>query len=338
MNVLAKPFSSILLGIVLGCGLSCVWAGDDAQAWLEKMNEALATRNYVGTFSHMRHGKVETVENLRIIHRVDNNSVTERLIFLDGSGSEVIRNEDQLACFIPSQRRVLVDQRPPKGPLVGRLPAFDATIGNYYLLQTQKPARVSGRKVQVVTVTPKDAYRYGYCLWLDEKTAMPLRTQLLGARGAVIEEVLFSDLTLYNKISKQDVQPQVNSEGFQWVRQQVPAEPMQVQAPAWRASRVPPGFKLKIASSQTIEGSKTQLSHLVYSDGLASVSVFIEQSPQREVPQGSARVGSAFTFSTFVQGHQVTAVGEVPVETVKLIAGSTRPGAAAAPALAAERP
>ena len=94
----------------------------------------------------------------------------------------------------------------------------------------------------------------------------------------------------------------------------------------WRASKVPPGFRLTATRTQLLEGSTSPVTHLVYSDGLASVSVFIENRPsQPDQFKGLAKVGSAFTFSTTTQGHQVTAVGEVPPQTVQVIAHSTQP-------------
>jgi sigma-E factor negative regulatory protein RseB len=77
---------------------------------------------------------------------------------------------------------------------------------------------------------------------------------------------------------------------------------------------------------QFIAGSDAPVSHLVYSDGLASVSVFIEPRNPRAVPmEGLAKVGAAFAYSRDLDGHQVTAVGEVPAATVEAIAvGVTR--------------
>jgi sigma-E factor negative regulatory protein RseB len=291
--------------------------------WLERMNEALANRNYDGTFFHLRNGKVET---LRIIHRVEDGRATERLVCLDGNGREVLRNEDEVTCFLPDQRRVLVESRHDSGPLLGSLPQFGPGLFDYYELKLLAPERVINRNTEVIAVVPKDGYRYGYTLWLDQETAMPLKTQLCDAKGAVIEQILFASLALPERIEKSAVQPQVNSEGFQWVRQRRPRKPPAEIEQAWRAVKVPPGFKLTASSKHVVEGSKQQMAHLVYSDGLASVSVFIEvQGPDKERLKGLSRVGSAFAFSTTIKGHQVTAMGEVPVDTVRLIAHSIQP-------------
>lgn len=303
-------------------------AKDEARVWLERMNHSLATRNYEGTFFHLRNGKVET---LRIVHRVEDNRVSERLVSLDGNGREFIRNDDEQTCFLPDQRRVLVlpVQKRQSG-LLGT-PVFGSGVDMHYRVQKRPGQRISGRQAKVIEVTPLDSYRFGYCLWIDERTAMPLKTQLLDAKGEVMEQILWAELVLPVRIPKSAVQPRVRSEGFQWIRRPFPSEGQASEVPQtpWHATKLPPGFKLTDASHQVQEESGSPSTHLVYSDGLASVSVFIEAKPSEQKPmKGPSRVGSSYVFSTIVQGHQVTVVGEVPVQTVRLIADSTRPESA----------
>ncbi len=306
---------------------------DDARFWLERMNHVLATRNYEGTFFHLRHGKVES---LRIVHRVEDNRISERLVSLDGNGREIIRNDGEQTCFLPDQRRVLVQpvQKRESG-LLGT-PVFGDSVDLHYRLEKRPSERISGRTTRVIAVTPRDNFRFGYCLWIDERTAMPLKTQLLDSKGGVIEQILWGELVMPVRIPKSAVQPRVRSEGFQWIRRPFPPEAQlsEGQTP-WHATKLPPGFKLTDASYQLLEGASAPSTHLVYSDGLASVSVFIEVKPPEQKPmKGPSRVGSSYAYSTIVQGHQITAVGEVPVQTVRLIADSTRPEAAS---VAAER-
>jgi len=98
-------------------------ASEEPREWLEKMNRALATRNYDGTFFHLSGGRVET---MRIVHRVRAGRVTERLVSLDGSGREFVRNNDELTCYLPDQHTVLVEPRQDRGPFLGSLPQFGA--------------------------------------------------------------------------------------------------------------------------------------------------------------------------------------------------------------------
>src|ERR1700688_3767270 len=306
---------------------------DDPRDWLQKMNQALATRNYDGTFFHLSGGRVET---MRIVHRVRAGRVTERLVSLDGSGREFVRNNDELTCYLPDQHTVLVEPRSDKGPFLGSLPQFGEDVNEFYRIESLPAARVLGRPAKVIAVNPKDQFRFGYRLWLDEKTAMPLKTQLCDSRGQVIEQIFFARLDMPDSIPDSELAPAVRTEGMRWVRQG-PSHDASADLSAYRASELPPGFHLTVAGAQTIGEATAPASHLVYSDGLATVSVFVEAPPTNapgadlksaapaEPPmQGLARVGSGYAFSTVVQGHQVTAVGEVPAQTVEFIAHSVK--------------
>jgi sigma-E factor negative regulatory protein RseB len=186
-----------------------------------------------------------------------------------------------------------------------------------------------------VVVNPRDAYRYGYRLWIDEKTAMPLKSQLCDGSGRVIEQIVFASLTLSPQIPEAAFRPEVSTTGFRWLRQE-PAEggraamlPASAGAPAiWNAVALPPGFRMTKRSEQTLPGALGSVAHLVFSDGVASVSVFVENTrgPQDAAAlAGAMQLGSSAAFSTRVDGHLVTAVGEVPANTVRLIASQVRP-------------
>jgi sigma-E factor negative regulatory protein RseB len=322
-----------LVGAMLGAVPKSARGADDPREWLERMNKALSTRNYDGTFFHISGGRVET---MRIVHRVRSGRVTERLQSLDGSGREFVRANDELTCYLPDQHTVLVEPRQDRGPFLGSLPQFDATVSDFYRIEALPATQILGRPARVIAVNPKDQFRFGYRLWLDEKTAMPLKTQLCDSRGQVIEQIFFARLDMPESIPDSDLAPTVHTDGMRWVRQGPSIDNASAALAAYRASQLPPGFRLTVQGAQTIGGGSAPASHLVYSDGLATVSVFVEQSisdsgvaatsdSQTQQPmQGLARVGSGYAFSTVIQGHQVTAVGEVPAQTVEFIAHSVK--------------
>jgi sigma-E factor negative regulatory protein RseB len=199
----------------LALAMAGVALADEPGKWLERMNEALTSRNYDGTFSHWQGGRVEM---LRIIHRVQNGAVSERLVSLDGSGREFIRTGSNLACYLPDKRTVLVESRPAKESLLSGFPTINDQTASFYDIKEVTRTRLVGRDTHVITVTPKDEYRYGYRLWIDESTAMPLKTQLCDTRGHVIEQVVFASLTLAARIPDAAFKPEVSTEGFQWLR------------------------------------------------------------------------------------------------------------------------
>jgi len=158
-------------------------------------------------------------------------------------------------------------------------------------------------------------------------------SQLCDRNGNVIEQIVFAELNFRERITADAVKPAVSGEGFHWVRQDAQEPRVARTALGWNVIRVPSGFRLTTWRLQIIAGSNVPVRHLVLSDGLASVSVFIEpRSPQTEAMRGLAKVGAAFAYSLDLDGHQVTAVGEVPAATVEAIAEAvTKEEAALAP-------
>jgi sigma-E factor negative regulatory protein RseB len=209
-------------------------------------------------------------------------------------------------------------------------PAVNEQTANFYEIKEVGRTRLNRRDTHVITVTPKDEYRYGYRLWIDDSTAMPLKTQLCDSHGQVIEQIVFASLTLASHIPDTAFRPAFSTEGFRWVRDlRVPVMAPAPDSAAWTALRLPPGFYMSVRSAQTLPGSPQPVDHLVFTDGVASVSVFVEHreavppatgvTPDAPVAE-AATVGSSSAYSTVVDGHKITAVGEVPPATVQFIA------------------
>jgi sigma-E factor negative regulatory protein RseB len=304
-------------------GLLCAslaHAEGDARNWLERMSVSLTERNYDGRFIHSSDTQSET---LRIVHRNAGGRVTERLVSLDGSGREYIRTSTNTTCYMPDTRSVLVEDRSDNDGLLTLIPEYRAGLENYYDITSGQETMILGRPAILVTVQPRDEYRYGYRLWLDAETAMPLKSQLFNHHGKIVEQVAFAELAMKDSIPDADLQTRLNTFGFSKVHQEVRRHFISPDSIGWHVSNLPPGFKLKVTRLQFMAGSKNPVRHMVYSDGLATVSVFIEPNNSSE-DQGSGlqRVGSVFAFHTDNSGFQVTAVGEVPPLTVKSIVGS----------------
>jgi len=324
---------SLSLVVLLAAGAAV--AADDPQSWLTRMEQALATTNYQGVFVHAQSGRAET---LRIVHRVQAGEIAERIWSMDGSGREFIRRGHELQSYLPDQRLVLVEQNPEPGLLLAELRRLDAAASGQYRVAELTRTRVSGREARVIAVEPLDEYRYGYRLWIDEASAMPLKSQLRSSRGHVIEQIVFTELTLPRQIADSALSPQVDARNFRWLRHTGPdsgAVSDDTSLADWQARELPPGFRMTARSMQSLPGGGRPVPHLVFSDGLASVSVFVEESSRHpanaaqspavttgDPSSGVTHVGSSSAFSTEVQGHRVTAIGEVPPDTVRAIARS----------------
>jgi sigma-E factor negative regulatory protein RseB len=294
----------------------------DARDWLERMNRAVEELNYRGTFVHAHEGMFE-METLHIVHRNADGQSGERIRSLDGAGREFVRQGASVRGIFPERRVVLFETRSDISPLVSALPSNTAELEPHYEITLGGSARVADRPVQVLEIKPRDEFRYGYMLWLDQETAMPLQSALIDEQGQVVERILFTAIEIPTDITAADLEPTIDTTGFTTMRApEADSAPLAAEIP-WRAATVPGGFELSVATQGPIAGSDTPVGHLVYSDGLATVSVFIEDpATKAEVREGFSNVGSTNAYSVTRFGRKVTAMGEVPPQTVRTIASS----------------
>ena len=305
---------SLLVFVLLGGNA----AAQPARDWLDRMSRAVDELNYTGTFVHVLDG---TPETLHIVHRNVDGQSGERILSLDGARREIVRQGARVQGIFPDRRIVLFETRRDVSPLATALPTNAAELEPHYVIELGGTARVADRTVQLLEIKPRDDFRYGYVLWLDRDTAMPLKSHLVDEQGTVVEEILFTAIEFPADIPASALEPTIDTTGFVTQRA-TEAKPLAAEIP-WRAAP-PPGFKLSVATESQIAGSDTPVGHLVYSDGLATVSVFIEDpETEADVGEGFSTMGSTNVYSlTLDTGQKATAIGEVPRQTVRTIASS----------------
>lgn len=312
-----RPILRSLSVIALGV-MTFQAVAQDAQTWIGRMTQAVEDLSYQGTFVHLLGSEAET---LQIVHLNDAGLVSERIVSMDGVGREIIRHEDQIQCILPDRKVVLIEERREVSPLVSALPSYSEELQRHYEFTLLSGARIAERETQIVRIQPKDEFRYGYLLWLDKETAMPLKSQLRDEKGHTVEQILFTRIEISDEIPLSALASAIDTEGFE-IRTAEARAPTE-EALQWAALNLPAGFRLSVSTRGPMAGSQYPVEHLVYSDGLATVSVFIENPrSEPEVAKGFSRVGSANAFSLSLNGRQVTAVGEVPLRTVETIATS----------------
>ena len=306
---------SLLVFVLLGGNA----VAQPARDWLERMSRAVDELNYTGTFVHVLDG---TPETLHIVHRHADGQSGERILSLDGARREIVRQGARVQGIFPDRRIVLFETRRDVSPLATALPSNAAALEPHYVIELGPTARVADRSVQLLEIKPRDEFRYGYVLWLDRETAMPLKSNLVDEQGNVVEEILFTDIEFPADIPASALEPTIDTTGFTTQRASE-AKPLDAEIP-WRAATVPGGFKLSVATESQLAGSDTPVGHLVYSDGLATVSVFIEDpATEADVGEGFSTMGSTNVYSlTLSSGQKATAIGEVPRQTVRTIASS----------------
>lgn len=299
---------------------------DAAYSWLMKMNQATRMLDYDGMFVY-QHG--DQLEAMRIVHAVRDGSVKERLVSLNGSAREVIRDDQQVMCYLPDRKSVIVEHR-----FLGRdksfpviLPESLKVLKKNYVMQLSAPGRVSGRNAQVVIIRPRDQYRYGYHLWADKGTGLLLKADLVDHMGKTLEQFMFTQVKIGHVIDPADLQPAMDLDDMAWHVGKTMAHDSVQPAKGWTVSEVPTGFVLSNHIMRKTPARGNPVEHLVYTDGLAAVSIFIEKIDKgaQSVIVGGSTMGAVHAFGNVVNDHQIIVVGEVPAVTVELIAKSVMP-------------
>jgi len=287
--------------------------------WLDRMSTAVTSTNYEGTV--IRHQSGES-EALKVAHKIIDGVVNERLASQEGNGLEIIRIGNEVHCILPDQKSVLVETWNNQSTLFTALPQSEAIKTTQYDLSIVREGRVAGRSAVMVAVRPHDEYRYGHRIWLDKQTAFPLRTSLVGTDGEVIEEIKFAEIMIGDNIAAASLGSSVELEGFTWYREPDSYQSVDVETD-WNCDDLPAGFRAISTKTELLGESETPTTHIVYSDGIAKISVFIARTSAEE-SGGWALVGTSNSFTAEIDGFQVTAVGEVPGVTVQRVASSMR--------------
>ena len=333
-----RSYKNITAIITLSLLSANAWA-DDLSEMLQRMSDVGQSQNYQGTFILRESDRLST---LYVAHGVDEQGVWERMESLNGKLKKVLRHNNRIVSVYPDRQLVTVRQTSKQQPLHLQLPENINQLELYYSMIRLDDDRIADHPALVVDLLPKDQYRYGYRYWIDKNTGMLLRCDLFSENNEIIEQMMFTSLEYTTGASSHGF----NLQQFERFNQQVLDEPSTDQVSdtktEWEIKQLPNGFMLtqntmryarslaesaseddKSAISVNVAGAP-DLQHLVYSDGLASVSVFIEKNKGDEKHlQGASSMGAVNAFGYSVGDFFVTVVGEVPEKTVQLMAETT---------------
>jgi sigma-E factor negative regulatory protein RseB len=312
--------------LLRGCGLLLALAAPFAQAGdpqtlITRMHRAAQGLDYEGTFVYQHS---DQLESLRIVHKASDGPVRERLLSLNGAPREIIRTDREVRCYLPDENAVMVEhRRADNRNFPALLPESLPVLAGNYKIKSGKDGRVAGRKAKSVLIKPRDAFRYGYQLWADAASGLLLKASLLDEHGAVVEQYMFTQVAIGGPIAAAELEPQSRGKDYVWYRPD-DRQP-ELAAGAWAATRLPAGFNLTARMMRRLPARQQPVEHLVYTDGLAVVSVFVEpldKSAKPAVHAGVSQMGAVHAFGKLLDGHQVTVVGEVPAATVDMIGDS----------------
>ena len=293
---------------------------EDIEKWLAKMHHAAHMINYEGTFVY---GQNDELSSMQIIHSVDEKGEFERLISLDGSGREVIRSGDTVTCILPDKKSVVVDKSRPESEYPPAFPLKVKQLSEFYSFHFSGEGRVAGQKARKLVITPKDQYRYGHELWIDMKTGLLLKDHLIGNNGKTVEQFMFTQINYPEKIMKDRLVSGKESKKFTWYKAKEPEVKNLNKSMSWNVMDIPAGFVAGVKRHHKMTMSAMPVEHFMFSDGLSSISVFVEKEMDKSKNlMGSSTMGAVNAYGRTVGKYHVTVVGEVPHASVKMIGDS----------------
>ncbi|MFM8901203.1 MAG: MucB/RseB C-terminal domain-containing protein [Burkholderiales bacterium] len=313
----------------------------DTRAWLLRIQEAAKKRNFSGTFVFSAGGAMSSarITHYATFHRQGQQQF-ERVDSLDGPPRQLLRHNDTVHTVWPQSGLVVVEKRDSGVTFPALvLGAEEQVFSNYEVLTAKDSERVAGHEALVLLLRPKDLHRYGYRLWSDKTSGLLLRADVLGERGEVLESSAFSEVTIGVKAQPELVLSAIKKlAALRVVKTQMSATTL--EAHGWQLRAVVPGFKeircfqrpWGVAPDAPVSASTSahnaanntapaQTLQVIYSDGLTHVSLFVEPfDGARHGRQVPTVLGATKTFSVRQADWWITAVGDVPLSTLRSLA------------------
>lgn len=298
----------------------------DGQSWLKKIQSAAQKLNYSGTFVYQQGSQMRTS---RITHLLEGRNEIEKLEVLDGKPREYLRTNEEVICYVPEAKTLLVEKRMSNDVFPAILAASPAEIGEFYSIRMDTMGRVAGRDCQAIVLEPKDNMRYGYRLWADKATGLLLRAQTLNDSRSVIEQIAFTQIAI-GSVDRARAKPSFGDTSDWRVENAVMSH---TSLSGWSVKSLPPGFrklrevKRLVSDTGAQDGNaqrhngQREVLHMVFSDGLAAISVFIEPGSQSRT-EGSMQQGALNIVGKRHGDFWLTIVGEVPPAAIRLVANS----------------
>jgi sigma-E factor negative regulatory protein RseB len=312
---------ALALALAFGTGLAHAQAAPqetstaEGLALLRKIHQATEKLSYSGTFIYQQGERTETS---RITRFASPNGALEKLEVLDGLPREIVRSGDTVKCYLPESQTVKVDRTGVERNFPALLPQRISELASHYVITRGEHARIAGFECDSVVLTPRDGLRYGYHLWADSASGMLLRSRTLNEKGRTVEQFTFTQLTI-GGVTRDKVKPR--HAAARWRVEDAATTPLDLAKSGWSVNADLPGFR-KIVEVRRRLRESNGVAQVVYSDGLAAVSVFIEPLTTRaeRARTGLSSLGAINIYTREVANHLVTVVGEAPAASVQRVA------------------
>lgn len=279
--------------------------------WLTRMHDASRQRSYIGTF--VVSSSNGSMSSARIWHACDGQRQAERIETLSGERRLTFRRDDEVLTFLPETKTVRSERRDAFGMFPELLKPDETAIPEFYTARRLGSDRVAGFEADIVQVLPKDTLRFGYRVWSERKSGLVVKLQTVDETGKVLEQAAFSELQLDAPV-RMDKLAQMMAVPVGWRVEKPDAVKTTAVAEGWDLKAPVAGFRPMSCYKRPSDG----ILQWIFSDGLASVSLFVEPyDRQRHQQEGVFASGSTHTLTRHVQDWWVTAVGEVPPQTLR---------------------
>ncbi len=288
--------------------------------WLMRMHEASRNRSYVGTFVVSSGGAMSSA---RIWHVCDGTQQMERVDTLTGPPRSTFRHNDQVVTFLPEEKVVRTEKRESLGLFPAMLQSTGSHIGEFYQARQQGHERVAGVDTDVISLIPKDAMRFGYRIWAEQKKGLVVKLQTLDADGNILEQAAFSELQFDVPVKIEKLVQMMNKvDGY---RVEKPGlVKTTASAEGWALKKPVAGFQ-PMSCHKRPRGARAgdEPMQWVFSDGLASVSIFVEPfDARRHVQESRLTMGATQSLTRRLDAWWLTVIGEVPMATLAQFADS----------------
>jgi sigma-E factor negative regulatory protein RseB len=297
-----------IIGSLFLCSLSLAEQspGTDARLWLDRMSHAARELDYQGIFSY---DQGDEMMSLGIVHVVRDGVEKERLTHLTGEPREIIRDGHEVTCIHPGSQLIRLDDSIPAGPFAKNFGSGVGKLNSHYQLKLEEDDRVAGRPVTVLNIIAKDAYRFGYRLFLDKEFGLLLKSQMVNAAGDVLEHFQFASIEIGGPVPDKALEPTYAGH--------VVAHHMLVDAEVddknhaivdtnkriWQVSWLPKGFMMAAGDVIRAQVPAQSINLLMYSDGLAVFSVFVEREDEADKAEGQMQRGGTVIYSSMVRSR-----------------------------------
>jgi sigma-E factor negative regulatory protein RseB len=294
--------------------------GEDPLAWLQRATQAARSASYAGTFVHTNGDRTSTV---RVTHSFVGNDEHERIEPLDGPAYEIVRKNDEMFCYFPDAKTVRLDRRVTARFFPAVLSGAPSAIAASYDVKLGPTERVLGHECRWIRLEPRDAMRHGQAVCSEVATGLVIRARTFNDRRQPIEHYTFTDLRIGPQAAPTNVKSIFEARVKRWMSDSQPREETKTLDTGWGVTNAPAGF-FKVAELQrSLPGRQHPVSQLVYSDGLASLSVFVEPNKGPSRSAEASNEDGATTFFVRPMGETLVSVlGEVPLATAQQVARS----------------